>query len=77
MTKKQMTKQAMIQVLLSEELRSWNTLMFDIWYYGDDSKEVAGSRSAWSVLSTTLFQLHIQPIQGPERRNMIMTPKLA
>ena len=75
MTKKQLTKQAMIQILIAEELKEWNSLMFNTWYYGEDSKEVAGSRSAWSVLSTTLFQLGIEPYSGVNRRSTITLPK--
>jgi hypothetical protein len=75
MTKKQMTKKAMIQVLITEELNAWNSLMFDNWYYGDDSKEVAGSRSAWSVLSSTLYHMGITEYQGVNRRSSITLPK--
>lgn len=75
--KTKVTKQAMIQVLIAEELRTWNTLMFDIWYYGETSREAAASRNAWSVMHTTLFQLCIPAKQGPERRDMITIPKMA
>jgi hypothetical protein len=77
MTKRQITKQAMIQVIITEELNAWNSLMFDNWYYGDDSREAYGSRNAWSVLSTTLFQLGISEYQGAGRRSTITLPKTA
>jgi hypothetical protein len=77
MTKKAMTKQAMIQILIAEELKAWNSLMFNTWFHGEDSKEAAASHSAWSVLSTTLFQLGISEYQGAGRRSTITLPKTA
>lgn len=74
MTKRQMTKQAMIQVIIAEELRAWNSLMFDNWYYGSDSREAYGSRNAWSVLSTTLLNMGIAEYQGSQRRTTIDLP---
>ena len=74
MTKRQITKQAMIQVIIAEELRAWNSLMFDNWYYGHDSREAYGSRNAWSVLSTTLLNMGIAEYQGANRRNTIDLP---
>ena len=75
MTKRQMTKQAMIQVIVAEELRAWNSLMFDVWYYGDDSREAYGSRNAWSVLSTTLLSIGVAEYQGANRRSTITLPR--
>jgi len=75
MTKKAMTNQAMIQILIANELNEWNSLMFNTWFHGEDSKEAAASHSAWSVLSTTLFQLGIEPYAGSKRRNTITISK--
>ena len=69
--KRQMTKQAMIQVLIAEELSAWNMLMFDQWYYGEDACESRASRSVWSVLHSTLYQLSIPQYEGPKRRSTI------
>ena len=73
--KRQMTKQAMIQVLIAEELAAWNSLMFDQWYYGEDACESRASRSVWCVLHSTLYQLHIPQYEGPKRRSTITIAK--
>jgi len=73
--KTRVTKQAMIQLIITEELNAWNSLMFDIWYYGDDSREAYGSRNAWSVLSITLHNIGVSEYQGVKRRNMIDIPR--
>jgi hypothetical protein len=75
MTKRQITKQAMIQVIITEELNAWNSLMFDNWYYGSDSREAYGSRNAWSVLSTTLSNIGVAEYQGAKRRTTIDIPR--
>lgn len=77
MTKKQMTKQAMIQVLINEELKAWNGLMYANWYYEAESPDIKMARREWSVLSTTLYQLGIEQYQGPKRLNTIALPKTA
>ena len=74
MTRRQMTKQAMVQVIIAAELNAWNTLMFDIWFYGADSREAYGSRNAWSALHTTLHNIGVSEYQGAKRRNMIDLP---
>jgi hypothetical protein len=71
MTKKQITKQAMIQVLIAEELSAWNMLMFDQWYYGEDACQARASRSVWAVLNSTLYQLGIPQYEGEKRRGRI------
>lgn len=73
--KRQITKQAMIQVLLAEELAAWNMLMFDHWYHGEDSCETRASRSVWCVLSSTLYQLGIPQYEGEKRRSPITTSR--
>jgi hypothetical protein len=75
MTKRQLTKQAMIQVLVAEELAAWNMLMFDQWYYGEASCEARASRSVWSVLNSTLYQIGISQYEGPKRRGPIRIAK--
>ena len=75
MTKRQITKLAMIQVIITEELNAWNSLMFDNWYYGSDSREAYGSRNAWSVLSTTLHNIGVTEYRGAKRHNTIDIPR--
>ena len=76
-TKKQMTKKAMIQLLVDEERKAWNGLMYAIWYYEEEAHEVKMARREWAVLSNTLFAIGVEPDYGPNRRANLDTPKPA
>jgi len=75
-TKIKVTKQAMIQVIMAEELRLWNSLMFDIWYYGEGTPEVIASRRAWIVMTSTMLNLGIPTDHGPEHQAPITIPRI-
>ena len=74
-TKKQMTKKAMIQVLVDEERKAWNGLMYAIWFYAEEAPEVKMARREWSVLSSTLFTIGVDAEYGPNRLATINLPK--
>ena len=74
-TKKQMTKQAMIQVLVDEERKAWNGLMYAIWYYAEEAAEVKMARREWSVLSNTLYLLGVEADHGSKRLSTISIPR--
>ena len=73
-TKKQMTKQAMIQVLVDEERKAWNGLMYAIWYYAEEAPEVKLARREWSVLSNTLYLLGVEADHSTKRLSTINIP---
>ena len=76
-TKKQMTKRAIIQVLVDEERKAWNSLQYAVWYYEEEAPEVKMARREWAVLSNTLFNIGIDADYGPNRLATINIPKPA
>ena len=74
-TKKQMTKKAMIQVLVDEERKAWNGLMYAVWYYEEEAHEVKMARREWAVLSGTLFAIGVDADYSFKRLASIDTPK--
>ena len=74
-TKKQMTKKAMIQLLVDEERKAWNGLMYATWYYAEEATEVKIARREWSVLSSTLFAIGVDADYSSKRLASIALPK--
>lgn len=74
-TKKQMTKQAMIQVLITAELNAWNGLMYANWYYAEEAPEVKMARREWSVLSNTLYLIGVEADHSSKRLSTISIPR--
>ena len=75
MTKRQLTKQAMIQVLVAEERKAWNGLMYANWYYAEEAPEVKMARREWSVLSSTLFAIGVEADYSSKRLSTISVPR--